>query len=157
MIPWTSNLVQFYFVYRRCTFNNPVQLARWPPISGGTARLARWHVARAAWADAGMGVPPAASPACGLAPHAVRRRLCEWALPPPSLPASWCGACRHRWCWHPAKADRPKFRCLKKEKEATNFQWMLGFPPVKLFACDMQCVVFLPVYLMLWNTVLYSK
>jgi hypothetical protein len=31
------------------------------------------------------------------------------------------------------------------------------FPPVKLFACDMQSVVFLPVYLMLWNTVSYSK
>jgi hypothetical protein len=31
------------------------------------ARLARRHVARAAWADAGMRVPPPATPACGLA------------------------------------------------------------------------------------------
>jgi hypothetical protein len=38
------------------------------------ARLARRHVARAAWADAGMGVPPQPTPACGLAADSVRRR-----------------------------------------------------------------------------------
>jgi hypothetical protein len=35
------------------------------------ARLARRHVARAAWADAGMGMPPQPTPACGLAVNSI--------------------------------------------------------------------------------------
>jgi hypothetical protein len=36
--------------------------------------LARRHVARAAWADAGMGMPPQPTPTCGLAVDSVDRR-----------------------------------------------------------------------------------
>jgi hypothetical protein len=56
------------------------------------ARLARRHVARAAWANDGKGVPPTPNPACFLAGDAVDGRQPKWAMPQmPTLagPRGW--------------------------------------------------------------------
>jgi hypothetical protein len=51
------------------------------------ACLARRHVARAAWANDGKGVPPSPKPACFLAGDAIDGRQPKWAMPPMPTPA----------------------------------------------------------------------